>query len=47
MITKGQVVYCEPGSNMSRNNTDVVEGTVIKVGRKYFEVKIRYRTYQT
>jgi hypothetical protein len=47
MITKGQVVYCEPGINISRNNTDVVEGTVIKVGRKYFEAKIRHRTYQT
>jgi hypothetical protein len=35
----GQIVYLEPYGNYSRYNKDVIEATIQKIGRIYFDVK--------
>jgi hypothetical protein len=37
----GQKIYLKPIGNAARRSTDIIETTVTKVGRKYFEVEYR------
>jgi len=46
-LTKGQIVYCEPGTGWVRKRSeDIVEGSVEKIGKKYIYIKILGNTYR-